>query len=137
MLRSRWIQLTLQLTELRAKIEVNGILTQAQALRQGHTCSAPDPSTRSSGGIMGGTNIHIPLTFDDGAKWLSRIRHNICHPYPIEALRRHAQSEAATYRTLKDAGVGVPETWVPGEDGRSEHTPVPVVVKLKVDPDLA
>lgn len=109
----------IQLAHLRASIDIDGIIAQAKALRPGHTCTAPNPREEPSTIIMGGTNIHVPLTWDDGEKWLARIRQNIYYPYPLDALRMHAASEAATCRALRDAGVNLPETHLPGRDDKS------------------
>lgn len=117
---------------------MSGIISQAEALRPGRTCSAPDLHTDSDRVIAHGTNLNILLTFDDDVKWFARIRQNVYYPYPTAALQMHALSEAASYRAMKDMGVDVPGTWVPVKDDKSEWRPTLTADRaLTIDPDLA
>ena len=96
---------------------MGSIVAQAEALRAGIRCIRPQPSDALN---PHGMNVHIPLTFADGVKWLVRIRQNHALPLPVEASRLNAKSEAATYRALREAGVPSPQGWFPPEDPKSE-----------------
>ena len=75
----------LELTELVKKINVPALLARASHLRQGIPCSVPpfEYDRASQNDVMGGTNYHIEITFEDGVQWMaasvdatrSRLRH--------------------------------------------------------------
>ncbi|OCF56707.1 hypothetical protein L486_05561 [Kwoniella mangroviensis CBS 10435] len=93
------------------------IIDLAESLRPGHHCILvlpPDSLTildneRSYGAI----NIHFPLEFDDGVKWLLRVRQAHHGVPPIEILKQTAISEVVTLQTLRSFGMPVPQGWIP------------------------
>jgi len=89
------------------------MLAQAQTLRPGHTCQVLPEDIDRDNLIAHGTNIHFRLTFDDGKKWLVRLRKIDHGREPHGAMRTTALSEAATFRALREGGVNVPQVWVP------------------------
>lgn len=102
-----------ELAELIRKIDVSALVARASHLRQGVSCSGPklefDRAPRSS--IMGGMNYHVKLKFDDGVKWIARIRRfNATSPPAV--LRDHIiQSEVATLRFLEKTCVPAPQVF--------------------------
>ncbi|WVQ77753.1 hypothetical protein IAR50_007443 [Cryptococcus sp. DSM 104548] len=95
------------------------ITQQASLIRLGHTCSLIIPSTPDDDGPLtaeykvGWVNIHLPLVFDDGVKWIVRIprRHNGDAPADLHSLV--ASSEVATLQLLHENGAKVPNAWMP------------------------
>lgn len=62
---------------------------------------------------QGGTNVHTPITFDDGVKWLARIRQNVTW-LPAEEVKAEAMTaEIETLRALNEVGALVPGVFVP------------------------
>ncbi|WWC88173.1 uncharacterized protein L201_003078 [Kwoniella dendrophila CBS 6074] len=57
------------------------IISAAEAIRSGHTCIIELPSSAKNmvknKNMYNGMNIHFPIIFDDGLKWLLRVRQ--CH----------------------------------------------------------
>ncbi|KAL1841724.1 hypothetical protein VTK73DRAFT_3398 [Phialemonium thermophilum] len=99
-----------ELAELFGKINVSALEARASSLRHGVPCSVPplryDRSTMSA--TMGGMNYHVEVAFDDGVRWMARIRRsNATSPPP--ALRDYIlQSEVATLRFLERTSVPSP-----------------------------
>lgn len=110
-----------ELADLIRRIDVSALVARASHLRQGVPCSAPrleyDRATRSS--VMGGMNYHVELTFDDGVKWIARIRRfNATSPPPT--LRDHiVQSEVATLKFLERTRVPAPKVFDFALEGQS------------------
>lgn len=104
-----------ELADLFEKINLPALVARASHLRKGTPCSTPGPThcrdkaTRSS--VMGGMNYHIELAFDDGVKWIARVRRlNASSPPP--ALRNYIlQSEAATLKFLARTSVPAPRVF--------------------------
>lgn len=65
-----------EVEELTIKINTAVLETRASRLRGGIPCSIPplqyNHAKRSS--VMGGMNYHVEICFDDGVKWIARIR---------------------------------------------------------------
>ncbi|KAI1311833.1 hypothetical protein F5Y03DRAFT_290577 [Xylaria venustula] len=107
------------------KIDTSALASRASELRGGVPCSVPtlryDHATRSS--VMGGMNYHIEVTFEDGVKWLARVRRsNATSPRP--ELRDYiVQSEIATLKFLEQTTVPAPKVF----DFALESTPDNVV----------
>ncbi|WVQ65203.1 uncharacterized protein L199_003376 [Kwoniella botswanensis] len=59
-------------------------------------------------------NIHFLMEFDDGIKWLIRVRQNQGHRLPSQITEPGIQSEVATLQVLRDYGIPVPEAYLPG-----------------------
>lgn len=104
--------------ELLHRIDVREIIAQAENLRSGIRCTALDIHSNEVTDLTHGTNVHIPLTFSDGVKWMARIRQNVGAPLPLGALRMHARSEVAIYKALKASGMPGPEVWIPSHFDR-------------------
>lgn len=60
---------------------------------------------------MGGTNVHIPIEFDDGAEWLVRLPQSTSASPPKVLADQSLSSEVFTYRLLKSAGIKVPNIY--------------------------
>jgi hypothetical protein len=59
-----------------------------------------------------GSNIHVPIQFEDNHQWLIRVRYNP-QGYASARVRMDLISEFATMRTLREGGVMVPQVWLP------------------------
>ena len=73
--------------------------------------------------IIHGGNVHIVLTFDDGIKWLARIKHSLDVSPPLHVQKQEKISEAATVQVLHQAGVRVSRVWLRPD---SEHGELPL-----------
>jgi hypothetical protein len=95
------------------------ILSQAQNLRPGFTCTVPHlhPTVEDVKGYPGsGMNFHIPLTWSDGAEWLVRMRRKRQMDPPPEAKATVLRSEVATHKAMREAGILAPEAFLPKID---------------------
>ncbi|KAI2463258.1 hypothetical protein F4781DRAFT_417242 [Annulohypoxylon bovei var. microspora] len=115
-----------ELTKLIKKINTSALATKASHLRKGVPCSIPtlqyDRAIRNS--VMGGMNYHIEICFDDGVKWIARIR-RFNATSPPAALRDYIiQSEVATLKFLEQTGVPTPKVF----DFTLDHADNPVGV---------
>jgi hypothetical protein len=59
----------------------------------------------------GGINIHLPIKFEGGKKWLLRIPSYGDKPEPADMVELIRTSEVLTYKALRAAGVLVPEVY--------------------------
>jgi aminoglycoside phosphotransferase (APT) family kinase protein len=69
--------------------------------------------------MMGGMNLHLPITFTDGVKWLARIRRTNATSPPPELQNYILMSEIATLRFLETVNIPTPRVYdysVEGED---------------------
>ncbi|KAF6784150.1 hypothetical protein CSOJ01_15798 [Colletotrichum sojae] len=73
---------------------------------------------------MGGMNYHIEITFDDGIKWIARIRRFNATSPPAKLRDYIIQSEFATLQYLERTGVPAPKVY----DFALEHADNPVGV---------
>lgn len=89
------------------KINVDALTSRARELRQGKSCSAPNfhygLTKRSS--VMGGMNYHIEIVFEDGVRWLARIRRLNATSPPPELRNYIMKSEVATLKYLETTAV--------------------------------
>nr|XP_031859378.1 uncharacterized protein CI109_005219 [Kwoniella shandongensis]KAA5526450.1 hypothetical protein CI109_005219 [Kwoniella shandongensis] len=107
------------------------IIQQAQALRPGHTCTFSLPldhlaikRTRGPKNYSG-MNIHFPIDFDDGIRWLVRARLVKVYRPPIDMQKKIMESEVATMKFLRMHNIPVPNAWLShGEDSKSAVTNV-------------
>jgi hypothetical protein len=60
----------------------------------------------------GGMNVHVPIDFEDGTKWLARVRQKRFDSPPPAISRIIMESEICTMQALKRAGVAVPAVHV-------------------------
>ncbi|KAI0471372.1 kinase-like domain-containing protein [Xylaria cf. heliscus] len=102
-----------ELSQLIKKINTTALEARASQLRQGTPCSIPalyyDREKRSS--VMGGMNYHVEICFEDGVKWIARVRRfNATSPPPM--LQDHiARSEVATLKFLAHTAVPAPKVF--------------------------
>ncbi|KAJ3899827.1 hypothetical protein F5879DRAFT_975291 [Lentinula edodes] len=92
------------------KIRLINFAEHADALRPGHKpiiVSIPEDSSKFE---RGGMNVHIPLTFSDGVRWLARIRQK-----STPSTRLILESETQTMQFLNAAGIQVPNAFIPRE----------------------
>ncbi|WWC60590.1 uncharacterized protein I303_103164 [Kwoniella dejecticola CBS 10117] len=98
-------------------------IREAESLRIGHTCQLDildDVEVFRESTRLGSFNIHIPILFDDGVKWLIRIRRDsVTIPDP-EINNAIIESEVATMRVLKTQGMPVPQGFLPPHHGQSD-----------------
>ncbi|KAI1502111.1 hypothetical protein F5X99DRAFT_408301 [Biscogniauxia marginata] len=102
-----------ELAELIKKINTSALAARASHLRGGIACSIPplhyDRETRSS--VMGGMNYHIEVNFDDGIKWIARVRRFNATSPPAVLRDYIVQSEVATLKFLERTGVPAPKVF--------------------------
>ncbi|ODN74238.1 hypothetical protein L198_08259 [Cryptococcus wingfieldii CBS 7118] len=108
-------------------IDSHKITQQASLIRPGHTCSLVTPSMpdgdypRASAEYkIGWVNIHLPLIFDDGVKWIVRIPRRHDGDAPANLHNLIASSEVATLRVLHQNRAKVPNAWMPVEGNPDE-----------------
>jgi hypothetical protein len=56
-------------------------------------------------------NFHLPLVFDDGVKWIVRIRKNKMTCPKREYAEMDVISEVASLKAMRKAGICVPDAW--------------------------
>jgi hypothetical protein len=97
------------------ELDLDAILRAASEFRPGHTCTFPaQPWTKNTDYIAHGTNLCLFLTFDDGVKWVMRMRQSAApRSPPPEGAKQALLSEAATFKYLHDQGLTVPNVWIP------------------------
>lgn len=110
-----------ELLELIQRIDVSALVARASHLRQGIPCSTPKLDYEGAQRVMGGMNYHVELTFDDGVKWIVRIRRfNITSPPAV--LRDHIfQSEVATLKFLEKTRVPAPKVFDFALEGQASN----------------
>ena len=59
--------------------------------------------------------MHFAIEFDDGKKWMVRAKKISQVSPPLEVDKAQIFSEAATFKRLHEAGVKVPQVWLPSE----------------------
>lgn len=95
-------------------LDIPHIIAQAERLRPGHTCTATNDLRLGKKNIIAhGSNIHSVVSFDDGHKWMVRIRQRCQRMPPYPASKIGLNSEAATFRLLHQHGLPVPNAWMP------------------------
>ncbi len=70
----------------------------------------------------GGMNVHVPITFDDGVKWLARIRKPHFHGPPSDMMKVVVESEVETMRVLSEISKLVPNAFLPHTEKISKST---------------
>ncbi|WVQ80531.1 hypothetical protein IAT38_002636 [Cryptococcus sp. DSM 104549] len=102
---------------LLAWLDPSVIIDQAQSLRPGHSCTLYIPSSNevvdAEQLMYTAMNLHLPIVFDDGVKWVVRVRQYSSAKKPAQISERVAQSEVTTLRLLKASGATVPMAWLP------------------------
>ncbi|KAL0954972.1 hypothetical protein HGRIS_003902 [Hohenbuehelia grisea] len=113
LIESRVSETLPELNTLLDKIRRVDLAKYAEALRPGMhpVCQIPDDASSL---LRGGMNVHIPVTFNDGTKWLARVRQqNTAYPVAGQAKHMIMHSEIETMRVLKAAGIKVPNAFAP------------------------
>jgi hypothetical protein len=94
--------------------------SRASFLRSNISCQIEDPLKDGNSPMMGGMNLHLPITFTDGVKWLARIRRINATSPPPELQSRILKSESAALRFLETVNIPTPRVYdcsVEGENG--------------------
>lgn len=84
-------------------IDVEALQNRATALRVGVECSIMVPKVESQNLMrwMGRHNFHLPILFENGVRWIARIkRQNVATP-PASICEYLLRNEAATYCFLE------------------------------------
>ncbi|WWC60589.1 uncharacterized protein I303_103163 [Kwoniella dejecticola CBS 10117] len=92
------------------------IIDQASKLHHGLSCNLIIPENTDQlleSGLLAGFNVHFKLNFQDGTKWLLRIRQDQGHRIPLEIRHSNIASEVATLNTLNAGGLPVPAAFLP------------------------
>ncbi|KAE8343551.1 hypothetical protein BDV24DRAFT_149485 [Aspergillus arachidicola] len=111
-----------EITRLPESLDLSALLSRASYLRNGIPCSLPQPllydrSTRSS--VMGGMNYQIEILFDDGVRWLARIRRFNATSPPPDLRDYIMRSEVATLQFLSKTKVSAPKIFDYGLHGQT------------------
>ncbi|OCF56702.1 hypothetical protein L486_05556 [Kwoniella mangroviensis CBS 10435] len=88
----------------------NFLVHEAETLRPGHSCQLTIPQDLDAfaeSSKIGIFNLHFLITFNDGVKWLLRVRQDKGHRPPAEIARTVIESEVATLGVLKEGGLPV------------------------------
>lgn len=110
-------ELTIQRQAMLKSLDISFFVSQAERLRPGHTCLGPSILEADSiNTFVHGTNVNILLTFDDGIRWMTRIRQQRQLDPPKPIARVVLESEAATFIALNLAGLSVPRAVMPVTD---------------------
>ena len=82
---------------------------------------------------MGGQNLHIEVSFVDGAPWLCRVqRQNAASP-PLDVQNAVLLSEAATLRFLASTAIPIPEVYEVAPHGTGSDVGVGCIVMQKLN----
>ncbi|KAK8853366.1 hypothetical protein IAR55_004070 [Kwoniella newhampshirensis] len=101
-----------QLEHLTGLLNSANLSAQADALRPGHTGTIVVPtSTRDY--IGGGMNVILPVTFDDGVRWIARVRQKRFDEPPPAMRKMLVASEVASMRAMRENGLKVPNVYLP------------------------
>ncbi|KAF9072361.1 hypothetical protein BDP27DRAFT_428575 [Rhodocollybia butyracea] len=96
-----------KLTAVLERIRQFDFAKHANALRPGFNPVVHMPADASSL-QRGGINVHVPITFCDGVRWLARIRQE-----STPGAKLITESEGETMRVLKASGLQVPDAFLP------------------------
>ncbi|WVF70967.1 hypothetical protein IAT40_005763 [Kwoniella sp. CBS 6097] len=100
----------------RLRVCHDDIINDCSSLRPGHTCNLTIPETGDNvtqAKILGTFNVNFPLTFDDGVRWMVRVRQDEGHRAPFAVRDPDIRTEVATLNWLKASGMAVPAAWLP------------------------
>lgn len=111
-----------EINRLLRSLNLSALLSRASYLRNGIACSSPqslmyDRSVRSS--VMGGMNYHIEILFDDGVRWLARIRRFNATSPPADLRDYIMRCEVATLQFLSKTRVPAPKVFDYGLQGQT------------------
>ncbi|WWC68851.1 uncharacterized protein I206_102787 [Kwoniella pini CBS 10737] len=99
--------------EILKLIDYDAVVEEVEGLRPGHKCIEiiKPRMHRSFIRMVGSFNFHIAIYFDDGVKWVMRIRRTSARHQPELAISHCHSSELATLKALEDAGVKIPKSY--------------------------
>ncbi|WVF70961.1 hypothetical protein IAT40_005757 [Kwoniella sp. CBS 6097] len=110
----------LWLENLLEKLQVhrNAIYEDVSRIRPNRTCTLDIPENADAmlereWRMLGSFNVNFIMTFDDGVKWVLRIRQDRGHRLPRVIREANIRSEVTTMNLLKANGVQVPAAWLP------------------------
>ena len=84
----------------------------AESLRPSRTCTIHYPEAYGDPDIFaGGFHIHLLIEFDDGVKWLARIRQTSSHLMSNEEGIIVTESAITTQHVMHKAGLKVADAW--------------------------
>jgi hypothetical protein len=106
-------------------IDLDFIVAQAQLLRPDHLCLKSVRDTRTY--RLGWTNSHVPITFEDGTKWMARLRGHITRLGTRESEWLCIQSAATTFQNLHDRHLPVPAVRFPPAQHREPSRSAPAL----------
>ncbi|KAL4893404.1 hypothetical protein BDV59DRAFT_178147 [Aspergillus ambiguus] len=111
-----------EISRLLKSLDLSALLSRASFLRNGIACTSPQPlvydrTVRSS--VMGGMNYHIEILFDDGVRWLARIRRFNATSPPPDLRDYIMRSEVATLQFLNKTNVPAPKVFDYGFHGQN------------------
>ncbi|KAI9748530.1 MAG: hypothetical protein M4579_007198 [Chaenotheca gracillima] len=89
-----------ELQSLRQSVNDEALLSLASSLHNGVKCwlDSEDPLGRS---MLGGMNVHLPIHFADGTRWLARIQRANHTIFPDDITNEIITSESATLKWLE------------------------------------
>ncbi|WVQ97003.1 hypothetical protein IAU59_004113 [Kwoniella sp. CBS 9459] len=103
--------------ETRARMDLvkaSNIASVASSMRNNIPCAVEIPESFQDI-LEGGINALIPVVFEDGHRWLVRIKHQANRP-PIDGYNRMVvESEAETIKVLTEHGLKVPAAYLPSK----------------------
>lgn len=112
-------------------IDFEQLIRDADGLRDGQRCVSPSPPFKEKipGLVAHGSHLNFPMTFEDGVRWMVRLK--LRGPLWQEAdaiVKAQQMSEAATFQALHDAGLPVPQVYVPDSSMQSTHSLLIVLI---------
>nr|XP_031863144.1 uncharacterized protein CI109_001623 [Kwoniella shandongensis]KAA5530216.1 hypothetical protein CI109_001623 [Kwoniella shandongensis] len=94
------------------KLDIELIIAEVELLRPGHACTINKPSSWSElQKLVGGCNYHIVIVFDDGRRWVMRVRKIGMSYQHLDALRLNLDSEFATVSFMSEQCILIPKVW--------------------------
>ncbi|WWC60067.1 uncharacterized protein I303_102630 [Kwoniella dejecticola CBS 10117] len=99
-----------QILAILNNLDLKAIKEEVESLRSPHTCTLIDvPRTQAEiRKLTGSFNTHVVIHFEDGVKWVMRIKRKESRCMPEEAIIQCHKSELATLKTLRKYRVKVP-----------------------------
>ena len=97
---------------VRSSLDLKAI---AESQRPGHSCTVRYPTSYEDSEVFaGGYHLHLLLEFDDGVKWLARIRQTSSHLMSEGEGAMLTESATATQHAMHGAGLKVADAWLIG-----------------------
>ncbi|WWC68362.1 uncharacterized protein I206_102287 [Kwoniella pini CBS 10737] len=91
------------------------LLSDLKSLRPDHqpSLTIPDYESLEESDWFGGFNVHFLVIFEDGVKWVLRVRQSDQAPIPNEVINDILLSEVSTLNYLSKHNIPVPKAWLP------------------------